>query len=124
MLVNDCTTRECRLEAMLKTSKELVQLVPCVLVYWSLSMFKFWFFFAYVIMTARLLHVDWMARLKTSNELVQLVPRVLFDSWTKSDYLELFSNSVNTASLGKSMAQQLKVGNLCCFLLLVLGHEK
>ena len=64
------------------------------------------------IFSARLVVLlDWMMRLKTSNELVKLVPRILFDGWTKKDYLELFSDSANIASLGKTMAQLMKVGS-------------
>lgn len=68
-----------------------------------------------------------MTRLKAGNEQIKLVPRVLFDGWTKSDYLELFSDSAIMMSLGKFMAQQLKVSHativvcICVYIIKTCG---
>ena len=51
----------------------------------------------------------WMAALKEANDEVKIVPRILFDGWTKSDYLELFTDLDHMNSLGSVLKQQLQV---------------
>ncbi len=50
-----------------------------------------------------------MEKLKEAHSGVKIVPRVLFDGWSKSDYLELFSDLKHMNSLGNVLKQQFKV---------------
>jgi len=46
---------------------------------------------------------------------VKIVPRILFDGWTMSDFLELFTDLTHMNSLGSVLKQQLQVSTpRCC----------
>ena len=73
-----------------------------------------------LLLFVRLFVVGWMAKLKEANSMVKIVPRILFDGWTKSDYLELFTDSALMTSVGNVIRQQLEVMLPLCSLCVLL----